>query len=330
MGALAPLQAQKTDVVVLRNGDRITGEVKGVSRGTLDYSTDDAGRLAIEWDKVLRLTSRNTFEVELSSGQKLFGSLAEAGQDGTLVVSGASIATVAIVEVVGMTRIRGGFWSRLRGNLDLGLTYAKANSNLQLTSSGEIKWRGTRLETGFNFSTYLQSQTNTPSVNRNSLGAGVQYFVAPRWSVGALGQLQQNDELNLALRATLGAVAMRTLIQNNRVEFRIPAGLIANRERFYGSDSITVSAEVLLGAELVAFRFDTPKLDFSGSTYAYPSLTESGRVRVQLDSRVKYEVLRDFFVGFRITDSYDSKPPQAGTSKNDFTTEFSIGWSFHE
>jgi len=330
MGVVAPLRAQKTDVVVLRNGDRITGEVKGVSRGTLDYSTDDAGRISIEWDKVIRLASRDFFEVELKSGRKLFGSLPDAGKDGDLAISGASVNMVSIDEVVGMTPIKGGFWRRLRGNLDVGLTYAKARHNLQLTSSGELRYRGTSIETDLNFNTYLQGQDNATSVTRNSVGAGVQWFVAPRWSVGALGQVQQNDELNLALRTTLGAVAMRTLVQNNHMEFRVPAGLVLNRERFYGSDSITVSVEALLGAQLLAFRFDSPKLDFSGSAYGYPSLTESGRFRVQLDSKVKYEVLKDFYLGFQLTDSYDSKPPQEGASKNDFTTAFSVGWSFHQ
>jgi hypothetical protein len=49
-GFLAPvsLAAQKTDVVVIANGDVITGEIKGLSRGKLDYNTDDAGRLSIK------------------------------------------------------------------------------------------------------------------------------------------------------------------------------------------------------------------------------------------------------------------------------------------
>ena len=73
IGGATPLPAQKTDVVVLPNGDRITGEIKGVSRGKLDYSTDDAGRISIEWEKIVRVTSRQSYEVTLRSGQRLFG-----------------------------------------------------------------------------------------------------------------------------------------------------------------------------------------------------------------------------------------------------------------
>ncbi len=68
MGAIAPLQAQKTDVVVLINGNRITGEVKDLSHGKLDYSTDDMGRLSIEWTKVVRLSSPRPFEADTQVG----------------------------------------------------------------------------------------------------------------------------------------------------------------------------------------------------------------------------------------------------------------------
>src|SRR5512135_3033496 len=84
-----PLCAQKTDVIVLTNGDRLTGEIKGVSHGKLDYLTDDAGRPSIEWEKVARVTSVHSFEVEVRSGLKYFGRLAPSDRDGALVVVGA-------------------------------------------------------------------------------------------------------------------------------------------------------------------------------------------------------------------------------------------------
>src|SRR4029453_17665742 len=43
----------KTDVVTLANGDRITGEVVRVTRGRLEFSTDDVGTLYLEWDKLV-------------------------------------------------------------------------------------------------------------------------------------------------------------------------------------------------------------------------------------------------------------------------------------
>ncbi len=67
--------AEKTDIVVLRNGDRITGEVKELKFGKLKYSTDDVGTIFIEWDKVIFLKSKSSYELETEAGDKYFGTV---------------------------------------------------------------------------------------------------------------------------------------------------------------------------------------------------------------------------------------------------------------
>ena len=62
---------EMTDSVVMVNGDRITGQIMGMSRGKLDYKTDDIGRISIEWLKVVQVTSTYAFEVRLGWGQAL-------------------------------------------------------------------------------------------------------------------------------------------------------------------------------------------------------------------------------------------------------------------
>jgi len=51
----AILAAPKTDVVVLVNGDRITGEIKSLEYNQLKLSTYHMGTLYIEWDKIASL-----------------------------------------------------------------------------------------------------------------------------------------------------------------------------------------------------------------------------------------------------------------------------------
>jgi hypothetical protein len=65
----------KTDLVVLVNGNGINGEIMSLSRGKLDYKTDDAGRLSIKWLKVARVTSTFVYEVETTAGVKRYSAL---------------------------------------------------------------------------------------------------------------------------------------------------------------------------------------------------------------------------------------------------------------
>ena len=68
--------------MVLRSGDRITGEVTELDRGRLTFKTDDIGTLAIEWDKVTSVTASATFEVHEIGGGQYFGALRPGPQDG--------------------------------------------------------------------------------------------------------------------------------------------------------------------------------------------------------------------------------------------------------
>ena len=71
--AATPAHAQKTDVIAFRNGDRLTCEIKGLDKGRIEVDTDDAGKMAIEWDKLNRVTTKRLFEVETTLGEIFVG-----------------------------------------------------------------------------------------------------------------------------------------------------------------------------------------------------------------------------------------------------------------
>jgi Protein of unknown function, DUF481 len=328
-------QAQKTDVLVLLNGDRITGEVKGLSRGKLDYNTDDAGRPSIEWVKVRRLTSSHYFEVEVASGAKYFGRLAEADRDGVIVVKLDRADTLAVPSVVRISTLDAAFLQRVTAYLDLGFSYAKANSATTFNMDAEVKYRGPKYGSSIYVESYAQGQEDVPTTTRNTAELQGTYYLPDRWSIVGLAQTEQNDELNLALRFTLGGGASRVFHQSNSGELTAAAGVVVAQERFHPAEGDTNAAEEeqtnlegLLYGQWDAYRYDTPKLDFSTSLSLYPSLSSLGRVRGELAMRIKYEVFRDFNVGLKFTDTFDSEPPEETASKNDFISSLTIGWSY--
>ena len=65
--------APKTDVVYFNNGDRLTGEIKGLEKGKLELSTSTAGTVNIEWDKVARIETGQYLDLETSSGAHYHG-----------------------------------------------------------------------------------------------------------------------------------------------------------------------------------------------------------------------------------------------------------------
>lgn len=58
----------------------------------------------------------------------------------------------------------------------------------------------------------------------------------------------------------------------------------------------------------------------------YPSLSNTGRQRVQLDV-VKRELLKDLFLALNLNNTYDSNPPNPAANTNDVGLTLSVGWS---
>ena len=78
--------ADKTDIVYLRNGDRVTCEIKDMERGRLKVSTDSMGTIYIEWKDVERVTSKELYVIEQQDGTRLNGSLAETATGDQLLL----------------------------------------------------------------------------------------------------------------------------------------------------------------------------------------------------------------------------------------------------
>jgi len=62
--------------------------------------------------------------------------------------------------------------------------------------------------------------------------------------------------------------------------------------------------------------------------FVLPSLTDGGRVRLELNSKYSRELVGDFTWNVSLFESYDSRPPVEDTQRNDFGINSTLGWSF--
>ena len=79
-----PLFARdKTDSLVMKNGDHMTCEVKGLSAGVLYVSFDYIdGTTSLDWSKVAQLESKQLFVVKTEDGSVYTGTLRTPEQSG--------------------------------------------------------------------------------------------------------------------------------------------------------------------------------------------------------------------------------------------------------
>jgi hypothetical protein len=326
-----PAWAQKTDVIVLRNNDRLTGEIKRLGRNLLTLSTDDLSTVKIEWDKVVSITSPTVFDVVTRDGRRLIGSLGppSAGQTGVgIVMAGGGVLTVPVLDVVSLVPIGSTFWRKLDGSADLGASYSKSSGVGQASFDGAVTYRRPSFETSAKFSTLVSREPDAPDSAQYNLNVSYSRFLKNRWYTRPFLFVEHNPDLGFNLRTT-GAMAVgRTVKQSSRVRVDLGTGLAAGRELpADGSEGITNFDAVLMAAASF-YTYDAPTTSLDMALMTFPSLNDAGRVRLNANTKLRRELLKDTYLTLTWYDSYDSRPPQASASKNDVGFTLSLGWTF--
>jgi hypothetical protein len=179
------LLAEKTDMVVLKNGMWIIGEIKKLDRSKLEYLTDDIGRIYIEWDQINRITSKDRFHIELADGQAYFGSIEEASEDGKMVIFGSTKydaeretrIEVNLLTAVRITPMEAQFYERLKGFLDLGFGYQKANKLVTASVGADLTYHARKWEMNFSANSYFSKQTSAESTRRHNFSLRGRRFI---------------------------------------------------------------------------------------------------------------------------------------------------------
>src|SRR5258708_102566 len=134
--------ADKVDVIHLKNGDRITCEIKGLDRSILSISTDPLGKASVHWGEVADLASPREFDVQLRSGQHYLGSLL-ASPPGRMVlgIAGGATTNVALEDVIRLAAIGSSIWNRVDGSVDAGFSFAQTHLETHLGLNGTATYR---------------------------------------------------------------------------------------------------------------------------------------------------------------------------------------------
>jgi hypothetical protein len=322
--------APRTDIVTLKNGDRITGEVKGLEQGKLEFKTDAAGTLYIEWDKVAGLESNQFLQIELASGLRYFGQAPAAPDPQTLrIVAGEDAKgwNLQMANVIRIDPIEKDFLKRLDGYVTAGYDYTKSNDLQTFTFTGGLNARTTTHQWSLDGASTMTSQSSNPDSSRWNLSAAYRHFLADRWFLQGFGGFEGNDELGLDLRTMVGGAYGRYLAQTNHQEWGAYVGLAYSREQFVGRAQAD-SVEGVLGTQYSFFRYDSPEASLDATLNLLPSLTQSGRVRAEGKLRSRYEIVKDLFFEVSLYGSYDSDPGEYAISDSDYGLTTSVGYSF--
>lgn len=333
-----PLFARdKTDVMVMKNGDRMTCQIKGLDAGVLYVSFDYIdGTSSVDWTKVARLESNQLFIVKTEDGSMYTGALktAETPAERAMTIQVLEVpekTEVAIErsQVVQMVQTSENFWQRFSGEISWGIIHSKGNQSTQYTLGSETAYVRERWNAKAGLSSTLSSSTGTTASTRNSLAlSALRMLPWNNWFYSGLGTFLQSSEQGINLQSTLGGGIGRYLKNTNRASISVLGG-VAWQETNYRPSVVPVGtqnvASALIGADVRLFKFS--KTNLNATADILPALSEPGRVR--FDTNVSYYVKIFSNLSWNATfyGNWDNRPPP-GFSGSDYGTSSGLSWTF--
>jgi hypothetical protein len=255
--ALSQVAAPTADVLVLANGDQLTGKLLRESNGTVSFHSDMAGDLSFTWDKIKSIRTTQKFAV-IEQGQHISRKTPDSNvAQGTLAIQGDTIqvagkeiseknAQYLVDQDSYIKQVRGnhGWGYGWGGSLTAGAADVQATQNSRtFTGAGTfvrtipgVSWMDPRYRTTADFTVAYGSlsQPGAATTKTNILHADAEqdWFLSPRLYALVDTSFDHNYSQGLNLQQIYGGGLGFVLIKTPRQELDLKGDIHYERQNF--------------------------------------------------------------------------------------------------
>jgi hypothetical protein len=332
-----PLSARdKSDVLVMRNGDRLTCEIKSLDSDTLSVGLDYvAGTVSINWGKVDHIESKQLFLVKTQDGFVYSGSLSTPSTPGArptkieVTEESSNSVTLDRSQVIQMKETDLSFWRRFNGQVGLSSLFNKGNKSGQYNLTADAVYPRERWSAGVSYNSSFSSTNNTSAVTRNETQlTGQRLLRWNNWYYAGLADFLQSSEQGIRLQSTFGGGVGRYIKNTNNTMISVYGGVawenIAYHQQIVQAADQQVTSALIVG-EMKLFRFDKTNLDLTATLL--PAVSKPGRMHTNVNVTYYIKLWSKFTWNFSFYGNWDNQPPP-GFSGSDYGTSSGISYKF--
>jgi putative salt-induced outer membrane protein YdiY len=332
-GAACFGKVSRHDTIIMKNGDRFTGEVKRLEQGVLYIETDYfSGSVGVDWLQVERVESTATFQVILSGGKRLTGTIskveAEAAPNSDFKVHArGGDVPASSADVVEISSQKQTFWRQLKGSIDVGYSFTSGNNQSSLSTDANAVYEAQHWAVGASYTASNSGQTGGATTNLLDTQFFGERFLNRNSFVLGLSDFLHSSQQDVQLRTTLGGGYGRYLKRTNQNELRWVIGLDYSQASYQSGNMQPVqkNAELLLGVQYQLFHFD--RYTLQTQMLVFPGLSDFGRVRFTTNDTLSVKLSNNFYWNFTFWDNFDSRPP-LNAQRNATGLSTGLGWKF--
>ena len=331
------LYAQESkDVIVMKNGDRFTCEIKGLSGGVLSVKLGYVdGAIAVQWSQIEHLESKRLFLVQTEGGAVYTGKLSTSGESDDppiqIQVAAAPEREVEIAQhqIIRLTQTSEGFWRRFDGAVNTGILYSKGNESVQYNVSSQVAYNRERWSSQVSFNSTFASSSGSNFSTRNQTNLSTLKLLRwNNWFYAGTASFLQSSVQEINLQTTLGGGVGRYIKNTNRASIYVLGGFGWQNVGYkqYIADQGTQNTAVgLVATEIKAFQFKKTNLDISATVL--PAISGPGRVQFNSNAAYYIKIFSDLSWNFSFYGSWDSRPPVT-LPGSDYGTSSGLSWTF--
>ncbi len=311
-------------VLVLANGDRITGDIKKVWDGEIYIEPSYSDEFTVDVEAVQYMEDEEEFDIELVEGQTQTAKLLGADDEGRqlLEIDGELVA-IPLAQLLELEEEEEYFdWEV---NVDLSACVNKGNTeseNGRLRADGQVKIgdHRHRLDLTFNRETQNQQQIQQQDLYQYNYN----WFFNDPWFMGFTGSYERDPIRDLDGRVIAAGLVGLDIWNAARRFLNVQGGLGYQTEDIGG---VSNNSSVAIWA--LRFRYDLFKGDFSfnhNQSLTY-NITGRDNTAVKTSTSLDYELSDMITLKFSVDYDYESNP--ADLAKNsDLSTLFGVGLEF--
>lgn len=311
------------DEVKLKNGDRLSGTVKGLGGGKLAVETPHAGTVQVDWASVVFLSTEGKHKVRLATGEEVEGKL--SGQDGKLKVASEGAAAPIEIEWAKVTHLNKPPTS-WHGNLSLAARSTDGNTHTASGIATADLVRATESDEFVLRAIYRYGERSGDLQERNAYGLGkYSYRFTQRFYGYASVELLSDEFKDLKLQTVISLGAGYDFLKESWIDFSAEAGAAYIDNNFdeiqedEGHAGARVSSRLRLDLVL--------GFVFKDVFTIYPNFEESQDFQIRNEATLTNTLGGGWSVIGGVITEYD-REPAAGKVRHDDTYFVGLGYTF--
>lgn len=327
---------EQTDVLVMKNGDHVTCEVKGLRSNTLYISVSYIlNTLSVDWSKVDHVQSKQLFLVRTQDGTVYTGSLSTPKTSGErplqieILKAPDEKVTLDRQQVVLMNETSSNFWQRLNGHIGTGSTYAKGNESAQYNLNSDINYPQERWSAEATYSSNFTSNSGARASTRNEVGFSAQRLLRwNNWYYSGMTDFLQSSVQGIQLQSTFGGGIGRMIKNTGSTSLTVYGGFAWQRINYNEATHPSLKQQVtsgLIGSSLRLFSFDRTTLT-ANATFL-PAVSDLGRMHFNLSTSYYVKLFGKLDWNFTLYGNWDNRPPP-GFASSDYGATSGLSLTF--